>query len=66
MKHTALTRIKSSRTMTLCVLGAIAVAAAGGLGACNTVEGAGKDVSAAGHGISKAADDTGKAISGEK
>lgn len=34
--------------------------------ACNTVEGVGEDVSAVGEGVAGAANETGKAISGEK
>lgn len=39
---------------------------AAGLTGCNTVEGAGKDVSAAGEAVSDAARDTSDAISGKK
>jgi len=52
-----------TRTTALCLFAVVAAAA---LSACNTVAGAGRDVSAAGDGIAKAADDTGKAISGKK
>ena len=36
---------------------ALVVTASGALGACNTMKGAGRDVSAAGQGIENAADD---------
>lgn len=45
-------------------LSLLAVAALA-LSACNTIEGAGRDVSAAGEGISNAAEKTGDAISGK-
>jgi predicted small secreted protein len=54
---------RTARTVSLFLLVTVAAVAVAG---CNTVEGAGRDLSAAGDGISKAADDTGKAISGEK
>ena len=57
--------MKTARLVRTVAIGLLAAAALA-VTACNTVEGAGKDVSAAGHGISKAADDTGKAISGDK
>lgn len=40
------------------VLIAVAVIASLGISACNTVEGAGKDVSSAGKAVSKTANDT--------
>ncbi|MBL8764162.1 MAG: entericidin A/B family lipoprotein [Phycisphaerae bacterium] len=49
--------------------GLIAIALCGvaaSLSACNTVEGAGKDIKAAGDGISTGAKSTGDAISGKK
>jgi len=54
--------MNTRKAVVFSVLAIAAVALAG----CSTIEGAGKDISAAGQGISNAADETGKAIVGEK
>lgn len=54
------------RTLTLALVVFAGLFACLALTGCNTVEGVGEDVTAVGSGVSEAASETGKAISGEK